>query len=199
MARTIAKDHDEKRGAILGTASRFFAQAGYDRASMSQLASECGVSKALIYHYYDSKEALLFDILKSHLSNLLVVVESVDVDGKPPVEALRLLVTELLESYRGADFEHRLQLESMGALTTEQQKVLSQIQKQIVQVFSDVIFQIRPDYFEQNPNRLFPVTMSMFAMLNWFYQWHRPNTGISRSDYAELATDLLLGGVERLS
>jgi AcrR family transcriptional regulator len=30
----------------------------------------CGISKSLIYHYYDSKEQLLFDILHSHLTTL---------------------------------------------------------------------------------------------------------------------------------
>ncbi|MEM7214296.1 MAG: TetR/AcrR family transcriptional regulator [Pseudomonadota bacterium] len=198
MARTIAKDHDEKRGAILGTATRFFAQVGYDRASMSQLAVECGVSKALIYHYYDSKETILFDILSSHLNSLLEVVESVNAEKSDPDKHLHALVMALLESYRGADFEHRLQLESMGAMTAQQQKYLSDIQKQIIRIFSDTIAEVRPAFFVENRDQLFPATMSLFAMLNWFYQWHRPHSGISRSGYASMATQIFLGGLDNL-
>ena len=62
MARTRAKDYDEKRAAILHAAARIFAEGGFDRTSMATLAAECGVSKALLYHYYASKEALLHDI-----------------------------------------------------------------------------------------------------------------------------------------
>ena len=88
MARTRAKDYDDKRDAMLHQAAVVFARDGYDRASMAQLAAECGVSKALLYHYYASKEALLFAIVESHLSDLVDAV-----NGRwralapPPVEA----------------------------------------------------------------------------------------------------------------
>ncbi len=44
---------------------------------MSQLAIECGVSKALIYHYYQSKEVLLYDIIFTHLKDLVDAVDAV--------------------------------------------------------------------------------------------------------------------------
>ena len=71
MPRGVARDHDEKRAALRKGAARYFARQGYDRASMTGAARECGVSKALIYHYYDREEALLFDILESHLTELV--------------------------------------------------------------------------------------------------------------------------------
>jgi hypothetical protein len=43
-----------------------------------------------------------------------------------------------------------------------------------------------------------PVTMSLFGMLNWFYMWHREGRGISRADYARLATGMLVAGVRDL-
>jgi AcrR family transcriptional regulator len=45
---------------------------------MAQLAGELGVSKGLLYHYYASKEALLFDIVQNHLTALVEVVEEAD-------------------------------------------------------------------------------------------------------------------------
>ena len=55
MARPIAKDHSEKRAHILRIAARVFADGGIARASMAQVAEACGISKANIYHYYDSQ------------------------------------------------------------------------------------------------------------------------------------------------
>ena len=78
MARTRAKDYDDKRDAMLHQAAVVFSRDGYDRASMAQLAAECGVSKALLYHYYVSKEALLFAIVESHLSDLVDAVNQAD-------------------------------------------------------------------------------------------------------------------------
>ncbi|MCG8360388.1 MAG: TetR/AcrR family transcriptional regulator, partial [Kiloniellales bacterium] len=67
MARTRATDYDDKRRAILSRAARLFADDGFDRVSMASIAADCGVSKALLYHYYESKDALLFDVIGEHL------------------------------------------------------------------------------------------------------------------------------------
>src|SRR5690606_36531613 len=63
MARLRAKDYDDKRAAILEQAAGLFATEGFAAASLSRLAAACETSKASLYHYYQSKEAILFDIL----------------------------------------------------------------------------------------------------------------------------------------
>lgn len=199
MACTIAKDHDEKRQAILKTAARFFADTGYDRSAMSQLAIACGISKASIYHYYDSKEALLFGIIDNHLSELLARIEAADTLSSGADKNLRNLVTALLLTYRGADNEHRLQLEAMRFLPKQQQKKLTLVQQKIVSIFSDAILANDPKLFAENPDDLRPMTMSLFGMLNWFYLWHQPKKGMTREDYGALATDILIGGLAKRS
>ncbi|AVX05670.1 TetR/AcrR family transcriptional regulator [Maritalea myrionectae] len=197
MVRTIAKDHGEKRDAILKTAATFFAENGFDRASMSQLASECGISKALIYHYYASKEVLLYDIIHTHLKDLVEAVEAVEpVDD--PEQHLRNLVHAILNQYRDADAEHKLQLEATKVLPKVDQDQLADLQRQLVVTFSTVIKSVSPDYFENRQETLRPVTMSLFGMLNWFYMWYRRGKGMTRPQYADLATELLLGGIKGL-
>ena len=41
-----------------------------------------------------------------------------------------------------------------------------------------------------------PATMSLFGILNWTYMWFRPDGPISREDYAEMVTTLMLQGVK---
>jgi len=198
MARPIAKDHYEKRAAILKKAAGYFADHGYDRASVSQVAQACGISKSLIYHYYGSKKLLLFDILHSHLTLVHDAVATVSNHDEDPEAHLRHLVGELLMTYRGADAEHRLQLQSSTALSPEQQQDLATIQRKIVSIFANTIQSIAPDYLQGEPILLRPITMSLFGILNWFYLWHQPGRGLTRSAYANMATDILLGGLERL-
>jgi len=197
VVRTIAKDHEEKRAAILKKAAKFFAKNGYDRSSMSQLALECGVSKALIYHYYESKEVLLYDIIYTHLKDLVDAVDSVE-PVENAEESLRNYVHAILTQYRDADAEHKLQLEATNALPKANQKTLADLQRRLVVTLSDAINAVSPMCFEEEPDRLRPVTMSLFGMLNWFYLWYRRGKGMTRSDYADLATDLLIGGIRGL-
>ena len=71
-----ASDYDDKRQTILDGAAERFAALGYERASMRVIAEAAGISKALLYHYYADKEALLFDVLSSHLTPLCAAVEA---------------------------------------------------------------------------------------------------------------------------
>lgn len=196
MARTIAKDHDQKRSALLGQAARFFADHGYDAASMGKLAAFCGVSKALIYHYYRSKEALLFDIVHSHLRDLHAQAAAAPLSGAAEVD-LRALVQAILEAYRDADAEHKLQLNAIGRLPESDQKALAAIQRDLVQLMAQRIKALAPDAFAARPEKLKPITMSVFGMLNWFYMWYRKGSGLSRAAYGDLVADLVLGGVHR--
>ena len=103
MARTRAQDYDEKRGAILKGAAKLFAERGYSGASVKMIADACGMSKALLYHYYTDKEELLFDILETHLEGLVSVVEgAAEEDEAEPRARLERLCAALLEAYRDA-------------------------------------------------------------------------------------------------
>lgn len=194
MARPRAEDYDQKRRAILKTATQLFAQHGFDRASIAAVAAECGISKALLYHYYDSKEALLFDIIRSHLEDLVQALSEVDDPSLPGERRLRLMVGQLLESYRDADDEHRVQINAMGTLPPELAEELRGLERQLVGHFANVLKAVNPA-LEQERRLLKPVTMSFFGMLNWVYLWFRPEGAMSRSDYADLATTLILQGV----
>lgn len=197
MARTRAKDYDDKRDAMLHQAAVVFARDGYDRASMAQLAAECGVSKALLYHYYASKEALLFAIVESHLSDLVDAVNQADDERLAPAERLEALVAALLDAYRDADAEHRVQIEGLRLLPEAEQEELKALERKLVRTFAGAIRDVDPDAFEGTV-LLKPVTMSLFGMLNWFYMWHREDGPLDRQAYARLATALLVGGVREL-
>lgn len=198
MARTIAKDHDEKRAQILKSAAKVFAEAGYDRASMTQLARECGISKANIYHYYDSKDAVLFGLLDTYLCELRDRVCGVDMAHLSPDDALRQVVAEILLAYQGADFEHKVQSGAMGALPEEQQKLLRAYQREMVQFLSNTLQAVAPEVFNEDPAKLRAATMSVFGMLNWYYMWNAGAGPQAREDYAVLVANLTLNGVRGL-
>ena len=191
MPRGIARDHDQKRQAIRKGAAEYFAAHGFDRASMTGAARHCGVSKALIYHYYDSKEALLYDILDTHLTDLAETAGAVDAEA-----GLRPLVCAILEAYADADAEHKLQIDALSVLPAELQAPLVALQRELVEIMSAALAREAPGL--AGTGRLRPITMSVFGILNWFYMWHRPGKGLSREAYAALATDMVLNGIKAM-
>ncbi|NOD93749.1 TetR family transcriptional regulator [Ruegeria sp. HKCCD4884] len=198
MARTIAKDHDQKREQILKMAAKVFADQGFDRASMTLLAKECGISKANIYHYYDSKDAILYDILETYLRELRDRICNVDLSGLNPEQKLRTAVREILFAYQGADDEHRVQISGMSALTDEQQKLLRGYQLDLVNFVRDILKELSPDAFDDAKDKLRGATMSVFGMLNWYYMWNTGAGPKAREDYADLVSTLTVHGVQKL-
>ena len=195
MARTIAKDHDEKRIKILKTAARVFAEEGFSRASMSQVARDCQISKANIYHYYDSKHALLFDILDSYLRELRDQMSALALDDLVPEERLRRVVTEILTLYEGMDDEHKIQTEGIQLLAPQQQMILRGYQRELVDQVSGILGEIAPESFADDKKKLRAATMSVFGMLNWFYMWNSRADRSARKAYANMVTDLTLNGI----
>ncbi len=196
MARTRAENFEEKQHQLLLTAAHVFATQGMEKASMSQIASEAGVSKSLLYHYYPSKDALIFAIIHTHLEDLEKALEQAVDPNLPHQQRLEKLVLTMLEAYKGADDQHKVQLNAGPALSDEQRQQIMQVERRIVRYFSTIIREIHPDL--DNPDRplLMPVTMSLFGMMNWVYMWFRDGGAVSRQDYARVATTLILEGVK---
>jgi TetR/AcrR family transcriptional regulator len=197
MARPRSADHDTKRRAILDRSAKLFAQNGYDRTAMAEVATACGVSKALLYHYYAGKDALLFDILSVHLQELLDAANAVST-SLPPRERLRTLVGALLDAYRDADAQHKIQINEMSKLPQERREILIGMERELVAVFADAIAQVLPA-IGRSKALLKPVTMSLFGMLNWHYMWFREGGSLSREEYADLATTVLVEGALALA
>jgi AcrR family transcriptional regulator len=196
MARTRASDFEEKQHSILKCAAAVLAEQGMEKASMAQIASHCQVSKALVYHYYPSKDALIFAIIRTHLSELEASLAAVVDDSLSPEAKLRALVGEVLEKYRGADNAHKVQLVGTDALSDEQRAELRAIERRIVRHFSKVLRKINPHLDRPERPLLMPVTMSLFGMMNWVYTWFREGGPITREDYADVATTLILEGIK---
>ncbi len=195
MARPRAHDYDDKRRAILDNAALLFARNGFAGTSISQLSRRCSGSKALIYHYYESKEAILFDILNGHIRLLLEAVERAAAAHADPVARLYALSAALMRRYASADDRHTVLLNDLGALPAAQQGTIRAMERRIVALFADTLAEIHPPLAADARLRK-PVAMSLLGMLNWNYTWFRKDGPLSHDDYARLATRLVLDGLK---
>src|SRR4030081_905978 len=195
MARTRANDYDKKRLGILSRSAALFAAHGYTGTSITMIAEACGVSKALMYHYYSSKDAVLFDLLSDHLQHLVAVVETASQSSDDGKERLFAIAATLLEAYRGADAEHQVQIASLKLLPPAQQETLKEMERKLVAIVSEAITAAIPSVAKKR-QLLKPLTMSLFGMLNWHYLWFRDGKGITREKYARMVTGLILSGAE---
>lgn len=196
MARPVAKDYGTKRRLILDQAARLFADEGFDRTSVNRVAQACAISKANVYHYYGSKDEILFDILDAYLSGLRDSIFGLQetLTDLDPSEKLKATMTQILLDYQGMDHEHRLQTTVLNHLPPEQQKTLLGYQRELVRLMGDLILAVQPEIFVKDTAKLRATTMSVFGMLNWFYMWNPNANEQARRDYAAHISGLCDGG-----
>lgn len=192
MARTIANDHHEKKTNILQQASTLFVAEGFSRASMSQLAEACDISKSNLYHYYRDKESILFSLLDSHMDEILSALQQTA--NNHPKAQLDHLIIALLELYRDADHKHRVLLNDLQVLPKEQQDTIRQKERLIVQFFKHAILLEYPDYLSQ-PQLLSAGAMTILGAINWSFTWFKPDKGLTVADYAHFVAGTFREGL----
>lgn len=192
MARTKAADYDEKRNLIMEKAAHAFARDGFAAASLSSLAEACGVSKSLIYHYYRSKESILYDVMNGHIDELLSAIDGeTSAAAASASQRLRAFTRELLRLYAGAADKQKVLLYELGALPEAQRREIVEKQRKLID-FVEALLHAAASAAAQDHAHLRARTMLYFGMLNWTHTWLRDGGPVSRDEVADMASELAL-------
>jgi AcrR family transcriptional regulator len=196
MARTKAATFDTQRAAIRDAGARVFAAKGYPSASIADLARACGVSKALMYHYYRDKEDLLADIAVSYVERLGAIVDEVAAQELPPAAHLRRLIEAFMAEYEHSAERHRVLVQDVKYLERAHRARVLARERKVVQGFADVIVQLAPHTDGEQLTK--PLTMILFGMINWTFTWLKERGPLSYEELAPVVADLFLGGIGRV-
>ena len=206
MARPKSATHDLKRDAILDIAAQCFAERSYPAASMNEIAAACGTSKARLYHYYESKDAILFDLLDRHTQRLLTLIAQTEARAQrlnlDDRAALHELVRAFLQEYESAATRHAallndtkfLSADTEGASTdTSPRELILNRQRDIVAAMTRFLRRAYPERL--NATNQTAVTMMLLGMINWTFTWLRPGGPMSYAQFAEEVVAMLEHGL----
>jgi len=197
MARTQAADYDRRRAAIVERAAELYARKGFLGASVADLAEALGTSKSLIYHYYPSKEDILFEVMDQHLRQLTGAADGVMARALDPAEKLREIARAFMRLYVGAAARHKVLLNELDSLPLERRGEIVRRQRRLIAAVEGLLVEIQPKLAEQ-PQILRPAAMLFFGMINWTHTWFREDGETSAVEVADLAANLALRGLEGL-
>ncbi len=198
MARTQAADFEQRREAIVDTAAKLYAERGFLGASMSEIAAACKTSKSLIYHYYPSKEDILFDVMDSHVQSLVEAARRIE-DGKGRSDAkIRAIADALMKLYAGAEANQKVLLNELGNLPPERRSIIIEHQRLLLDIMDRLLLEARPDLGASKPLRRATVMM-FFGMLNFTHTWFDQTGPVSGADVAKMAANMFIAGLKRSS
>lgn len=197
MARTQAADYESQRLRILENAAEAFAEAGYAACSMTDVAKKSGASKARLYHYYESKEAILYDLLDRHTQELLDIALAVrdraKREGIKPQDELKTMVASFLDAYQTARTRHIALLNDVKFLGDKQRERIVARERAVVDAFAEALKRAFPK--RVTPDNQRALTMMLMGAMNWTFTWLKPGGALSYADYADEVTRVVIKGL----
>ena len=182
--------YDEKLDAILRSAAAIFAEQGYHQASIRAIARDTRISLAGLYYYFQSKEELLFLIQDHALGRLLDEIER-RLDGvDDPLARIRAFIDGHLRFFAGNMTEMKVLSHEAQSLTGHFRARVNAKKRRLTEIVNQTLAELRPD----GALDLRVSTFALFGMMNWLYNWYRPERDVPVGVLVDNVTRLFLGG-----
>ncbi|MBL8488180.1 MAG: TetR family transcriptional regulator [Rhodocyclaceae bacterium] len=199
MARTRSQDYDSIKQTILESAARLFAEKGFASTSINEIAAAAGLSKAGIYHYFDTKNEILRDMLVQHLEVVSDVVDTALNSSDPPREKLLAFTRMLVESYTrpASRNENTVLLNEIGSLDPKDREFVIASERRMVRSVERLLLGIQPG-LAKHEDYARPLVMLFFGMLNWTDHWYSAGGRMPPAELGALAAEVFLNGLDHM-
>ncbi len=193
MARETLLD---SRQEILRTAARLFQQRGYDATSMNDVAAALKLSKGGLYHHFQSKDEILFEIMDHAMEMTQDRVIAPVREIADPVERLRALIRLHLEVVLSPrDREITVMLHENHPLPPGLRKRINQRKKKYVHFVESLIADVQRARAAKGAVSPRAAAFALLGMINWIYQWYKPEGELQANNLIPQFTDLVFGGI----
>lgn len=180
---------------IVAAAAKVFRTKGYHAATVRDIADEVGILKGSLYHHFDSKEDLLYLVVKEPIAQMYRSMAAIAAADGPAKDKLRRAICSHLEAFdrhyphlfvylREREAVKRRFREMIGFSPKEYERCWQQILREGVEngeFRTDLDIQV--------------ASYGLLGMLNWLYKWYDPKGRLSVREVAEQFTSMALAGL----
>src|SRR5262245_9880445 len=185
---------DPRRIQICMTAARTFVERGYEATSVNELAAAVGVTKAGLYHYIRSKDALLFEILTLGMDWL----DGDVVDVVRPIRDTERRLRETVSRHArltacNETWSNALLDEMYGLPRADRQKI-----QERKRAYFDLVRGMIRELQAKGRIRDVDATVATYAILGmiiWIPRWFRPRRTLKAEHVAAHVTAIALNGL----
>lgn len=185
-----------KEAAIIAEATALFRNKGFSATSMEDISDAVGLLKGSLYHYFKSKEEILYRIVKPPWEKSVAALEKVATSDLAPLEKLREAVRLNVSTIDGYLPEIAVSLqEGFKAASNDKRQEILQLQIQYERLMDKIIAegrasgQLRADL----DSRI--MCYAILGMCNWMHKWYRRGGRLAAREIADEYVSLLMYGV----
>ncbi len=192
-ASTPESRFERRLGEILSHATDVFCEKGYEGASMRDLSRATGMSLAGLYHYFGSKERLLY-LIQTHTFTTIVEELKGRLEAvSDPEQRIRIFIQNHLEYFVANQSGLKVLSRENEALKNEYGAKLAALKRQYYRLCVGLMDDLKRDRGLEFDSRT--AVMSLFGMINWIYTWYNPRVDGTAEELAQQMGDVFLNGV----
>jgi AcrR family transcriptional regulator len=182
----------DKRERIYEKALSLFVEAGYDHTPMSRLARELNLTKAGLYHYFGSKEELLYLIHEYYLQkDFIPIVEAAERLSDPEERIAYFLRNYTRAVTTGAG---RVLVHEVKRLEPEHWRKITQVWKRAYELIRGAVVEMAESGKGKPLNPAY-ATFAAIGMASWVHYWFDYSRKESAGELAETLVEIFFDGL----
>ncbi|WP_214371010.1 TetR/AcrR family transcriptional regulator [Pseudonocardia sp. H11422] len=181
------------RERVIAIAADLFARNGYHGTGIAELGKAVGLGRGALYHYIESKEALLYDISKTQVDTMNAHAEQALRAGSAPEELLREMARGLLRNIAAHQAEWAVFFRDYSALTGDRRDRVIAARERYEGYWRQALDRgVEAKVLRPTPRLL---VKGILGMLNYTYLWFEPGGELSPDELADEFLDAVLDGI----
>jgi AcrR family transcriptional regulator len=185
----------DPRQEILRASARLFQQQGYDGTSMNDVAAALKLSKGGLYHHFQSKDEILFNLM-DHAMDITEerVINPVKAVADPEERLRTLIRLHIGVVLSERDREITVMLHENHPLSPTLRKRINARKKDYVHFLENLVAEVQRS--RQSKGAVTPraAAFALLGMINWIYQWYRPQGTLQEETLAQQYTEIFFQG-----
>ena len=180
---------------ILEAAARVFHEKGYESTSIQDIADAVGILKGSLYYYITSKEDLLFEIIQGVHEEALKNLDRTRALEGDALEKIRAFVVVHMTHNATNLVKMAVFFQDFRSLRGERREIIVQERDLYDNFLRDLIRQGQEDGLvcaDIDPKL---AAITVLGMMNWIYQWYRPDGEYSATEIADQYGDFVVAGL----
>jgi len=184
----------QKSNEVYSVVARLFAHKGYHSTSMREIARELGMNQSSLYHYFKSKEDVLYKLMNDAMDDALATLEGICAADLSPEDKLKRVLGFYTRYYAGDQERLILLVNEKSSLSDEYSQKLVQKERRYVHLFKAIFEELAG----HNKVKGVPPSVATFAflgMVHYTIKWYNKKGAVGLDELADIFVEIFSKGV----
>ena len=187
--------HNDARERLIKAAIDLFYRKGYPTTTIRDIGKKASISTSVIYHYFNDKEEMLFEIIELAGKDLFELLEEIIKEESDPVECLKKMIrAHMVDWCLKRKKESKIIVMDDAWLTDKRKKINIESQRKLYFLYKTKLTELKEKGLIIDTD-LTVLCFSIFGIIAQSIRWFSEKGALSKEEVADNVIHILFDGV----